>query len=291
MMVVLLLLLGVIAIAAGMFGLGLGGPVKDSTFGAAVLVSSSLAITGGLILLGLAAAVYELRRVLHTAIRQMRPEALDAGGQRARRMEPRLGTAGGPLGGAGGTSGGAFDGTPGGAPGEVAAHVIPTRFDSPEPTPQLRKPARGEWGLPDNMRPRGPAAPPFQPAGANGTEPRRTPVPPPSGSASSSAPSVPPAERFDTIRPSDYRKPETEESSQRAEAAFPAEVDAKSPPLAPAEAAGTVVVRPVRVIKSGVINEVAYTLFSDGTIETQTADGTQHFGSIDEFRRHLEKSA
>ena len=47
----------------------------------------------------------------------------------------------------------------------------------------------------------------------------------------------------------------------------------------------------MRILKSGVINEVTYTLFSDGTIETQTPKGTQRFGSIDEFRRHLENGA
>jgi len=49
-MIVLLLLLGFIAVAAGMFGLGLGIPVLETTFGAAVMVAASVAITGGFIL-------------------------------------------------------------------------------------------------------------------------------------------------------------------------------------------------------------------------------------------------
>jgi hypothetical protein len=64
-----------------------------------------------------------------------------------------------------------------------------------------------------------------------------------------------------------------------------------APPLSPAEAAGSTTIKPVRVLKSGQINDVAYTLFSDGSIETLTPGGIQRFGSIDEFRRHLEKSA
>jgi hypothetical protein len=60
------------------------------------------------------------------------------------------------------------------------------------------------------------------------------------------------------------------------------------PPLEAAVAAG----RPaVRVLKSGKFNDVSYTLFSDGSIETQTPEGTLRFGSIDEFRRHLDKIA
>jgi hypothetical protein len=57
------------------------------------------------------------------------------------------------------------------------------------------------------------------------------------------------------------------------------------------EAAGAAM-RPVTVLKSGKFNDVSYTLFSDGSIETQMADGgTLRFGSIDEFRRHLERIA
>jgi hypothetical protein len=63
-MVIFLLLLGFIAVAAGVYGLGQGVPVRDTTFGAAMLVAASVAITGGFILVGLAAAVSELRRAL-----------------------------------------------------------------------------------------------------------------------------------------------------------------------------------------------------------------------------------
>src|SRR5262245_15606945 len=125
MMVGLLLLLGFIACAAGPFGLGLGVPVKDTTFGAAVLVSSSVAITGGFVLVGLAAAVSELRRALQAGMRRMRlPERFEERGQ-ARRMEPRLGV-------------------PGAPPAADAADVIPTRFDAPEAMERPRKPARDE---------------------------------------------------------------------------------------------------------------------------------------------------
>jgi hypothetical protein len=190
MMVVLLSLVGFGAIVAGVFLLGLGLPVKDTTFGAAVLVSASVAITGGLILAGLAAAVSELRQVLRAALRQTRTPLREAEHSQerphVRRMEPRLG-----------------------APGADPADVIPTRFDAP-------------------------GAPEQQP----------------------------------------YR---------------PSHEDVNSPPLAPAEASGTAI-KPVRVLKSGMVNDVAYTLFSDGSIETQTPGGTLRFGSIDEFRKHLENS-
>ena len=66
----------------------------------------------------------------------------------------------------------------------------------------------------------------------------------------------------------------------------------KSPPLSPAEAAAPApaAFRPSRVLKSGTINDVSYTLFSDGSIETQMPEGVRHFASIEEFLSHLEKS-
>ena len=47
--------------------------------------------------------------------------------------------------------------------------------------------------------------------------------------------------------------------------------------------------RPLSILKSGVIDEMAYTLFTDGSIEAQLPDGTMRFASIDELRLHLEK--
>jgi hypothetical protein len=48
--------------------------------------------------------------------------------------------------------------------------------------------------------------------------------------------------------------------------------------------------RPLSVLKSGVIDEMAYTLFSDGSIEAQMPDGTMRFSSIDELRQHLDQN-
>jgi hypothetical protein len=254
-MIVLLLLLGFIAVAAGMFGLGLGIPVRETTFGAAVMVAASVAITGGFILVGLAAAVSELRRVLQHLRLPERGHGAD------RWMEPRLG----------------------GRPAEYpdAGHVIPTRFDAPEtgdgahgrtgreepppPTADILRPSAS----PDVV----PAVPPaYDPTAF---APRRTP-------AASAAP-----ERLDTIRPSDYRRPEKEEPGPQVEAT---EREVKSPPLAPSAEAPSAAIRP-RILKTGTINDVAYTLFSDGSIETPTPEGTLRFASIDGFRTHLEKIA
>ncbi len=45
------------------------------------------------------------------------------------------------------------------------------------------------------------------------------------------------------------------------------------------------------VLKSGVVDGMAYTLYSDGSIEAQLPQGTLRFGSIAELRHHIEQSA
>jgi hypothetical protein len=244
-MVMFLLLLGFIAVAAGVYGLGQGVPVRDTTFGAAMLVAASVAITGGVILVGLAAAVSELRR----ALRHLRLPDRPDGDRGKSRMEPRIDRPA--------------------AHGLDAAHVIPTRFDTPEEARDSR--ATDSWARQSRAR-----------------EPGLKPA--------AEAPG-----KLDTIRPADDRKPGTETAvtetpappADASPAAVAAEDEMKSPPLSPAEAAAPApaAIRSSRVLKSGTINDVSYTLFSDGSIETPTPEGTVRFDSIDEFRQHLEKSA
>jgi hypothetical protein len=45
----------------------------------------------------------------------------------------------------------------------------------------------------------------------------------------------------------------------------------------------------VAVLKSGVVDGMAYSLYSDGSIEAQMPEGMMRFASIDELRAHLEQ--
>jgi len=47
---------------------------------------------------------------------------------------------------------------------------------------------------------------------------------------------------------------------------------------------------PVSVLKSGVVEGMAYTLYSDGSIEAQLPQGTLRFGSISALRSHIENT-
>jgi hypothetical protein len=61
-----------------------------------------------------------------------------------------------------------------------------------------------------------------------------------------------------------------------------------APPVA--APAGTQAAAPVSVLKSGVVEGMAYTLYSDGSIEAQLPQGTLRFGSISALRNHIENT-
>src|SRR5271170_4446007 len=60
----LLLSLGVVTLVAGLFAIPFGFPDRETVFGSSLLISGTVAIVGGFLLVGLAAAVQELRRVV-----------------------------------------------------------------------------------------------------------------------------------------------------------------------------------------------------------------------------------
>ena len=43
------------------------------------------------------------------------------------------------------------------------------------------------------------------------------------------------------------------------------------------------------ILKSGVVDGMAYSLYSDGSIEAQMPEGMMRFASIDELRTHLDQ--
>jgi hypothetical protein len=50
-------------------------------------------------------------------------------------------------------------------------------------------------------------------------------------------------------------------------------------------------VAPVTILKSGVIDEMAYTLYSDGSIEAELSQGTVRFASVAELRDYIENAS
>jgi hypothetical protein len=85
-------------------------------------------------------------------------------------------------------------------------------------------------------------------------------------------------------------------SERKAADAEPTHVEAETPEAEPAIDEPAEVERPpepyaVSILKSGVVDGMAYTLYSDGSIEAEMPQGTMRFASITELRDYLEKSS
>ena len=300
-MVFLLSLLSFIAVAAGVFGLGLAVPIRETWFGASLLMAASVAITGGFVLVGLAAAVRELRQVvqgfkapLSGMPRPVRPlerrderfEGDDRWAESRLPMPVMLGK---------------------GAPDGMAR-----RYDVAGLRERWHKSGSEEWlrHAPDEIESalrQADAMPP--PIDYDASDIPRPPNPWPrpsipltphhSDTQMRHTSAVSPEDIFDAIWSSQHRNP-AEGREQRTEASPETRLraaESKSPPLAPGQAAACAPTRPapteprpLPILRSGMIQQIAYTLFADGSIETQMPEGVMRFASIEEFLSHLEKS-
>jgi hypothetical protein len=97
--------------------------------------------------------------------------------------------------------------------------------------------------------------------------------------------------------PAEPPPPSFEDAWPKAERARPGEMAAqrrggRMPPTLPEPNGGPAHAedRPeVTVLKSGVVDGMAYSLYSDGSIEAQMPEGMMRFASIDELRAHLDQ--
>jgi hypothetical protein len=137
-------------------------------------------------------------------------------------------------------------------------------FNVPEMVEPVRPATRGPIPTPEEMVP---AAPAPAAAARGGWRPPRP------SAAERPKPAEPrrPAAAADTAPTPPRREPAIEPSAEA------------SPAAGRGEAA--------TVLKSGIVDGMAYTLYTDGSIEAELAQGVVRFGSIEELRNHLEKSS
>lgn len=299
-MVFLLSLLSFIAVAAGLFGLVRGIPIRETGLGASLLMAASVAITGGFVLVGLAAVVSQLRQLaqgfkapLSRMPRPVRPlERKDErfeGDERWAASRPHMPA----------------------ALGAGNSDVIRRRYDATDLKEGRSKPRPEEWlrhaqgEIESPLRPLEAVPPPidYEPSDiarpAHSLPRPATPLPPdPSDTPTGRTPAVSPVSPQDIFATiwSSLNRSLAEGPQQRTEASpetAPRPADSKSPPLAPEPAACAsdkpVPVEPPAILRTGVIQQTAYTLFADGSIETQLPEGVMRFASIEEFLGHLEK--
>jgi hypothetical protein len=295
-MIIALLVAGIAVLVAGLLALGLGISEKEFEVGKTLILSGTMASCAGFIVLSVVVAIGELREIgrrlgpNQTAAKRPRAEAaLPA-------PEPSL-------------DGQPFDREPPGAEGAIAA----------EPAAPPAVPPWQEEATRTRQRGGAPEAPPLPPAVAEPApeiKPRRNllfssssrkereraaarapdAAPPDSGSATppTIAP-APPAEAgpprtfedawpaSEPVRSDPYRRgPRAPSTSNEAGS------DA-GPAAAPTAPPATDQRAQVTVLKSGVVDGMAYSLYSDGSIEAQMPEGMMRFASIGELRDHLDQ--
>lgn len=114
----------------------------------------------------------------------------------------------------------------------------------------------------------------------------------PSPAGASTRPQQPRNSIFDTLWPKAPRSATAAQpaAAQPAAVAPAAQVAEPAPSAPPPPAAPIQTSAGVSILKSGVVEGMAYTLYSDGSIEAQLPGGTLRFRSITELRSHIEQN-
>jgi hypothetical protein len=305
-MSVILFIVGILVTGAGIVTIGFGIPINEFNLGNTLIVSGTIAFSTGLILIGLAAAVDQLAQVVKAlrgrAPARPQPQAAE---QPAMRASPTQATA--PV--------QAPPGSPAKAPvpqpprnpavarprseaaesaeaqTEASASAIErlrsslvrpdVRPGSKVPDPVDAEELYRPPNIPAPPASAGPALATNGAAPASGTEaPKKKP---PLDFLFRPKAREPQAEPFDAVWPKRGGR-QVDEGGER-----PGGGETSAP--AAAEAGGGDEGRPTGILKSGVVDGMAYTLYADGSIEAQLPQGTVRFGSIAELRAHIENNS
>jgi hypothetical protein len=271
-MPVLLLLLGLVTTVAGLVLIASGLPFRDGALDAEILTPGMVATVGGLLLIGLGLAVRELRRIERVLASRPMPHVPQGGEAAATTLANALDT----------DAAIGDQATPTrvrvkfptltrreGRPvveGADASLTAPGAEDVAEvkSTPTVGRAANG-GAMPSRVAPPRPRSPPTADK-ANGSAPK---VILPVGTGGERQQATPARPTASVARP----------------VAEPAHGDG-TPEASAASASAT----SVTILKSGVVEGMAYTLYSDGSIEAQLPQGRLRFGSIDALRDHIESN-
>jgi hypothetical protein len=309
-MSLILLVFGILITGAGVVAIASGSAVGDSALGQSLIMSGAITVVGGPMVMGVGSLISQLN-VIAESLRirpsahiprladarqpsdsQRRPDALDAGPrlpdprpQDPRQAEPRQAE------------------TRQAEARQAEPRPPEPRPAEPAPTAAIDVSGSALERLRSTVRPDRVVANgedvPLSPNG-NGLhhgaerkpEPRPEPEVRPGGPGETGKeprldflfrPKTPPrppqqGEQFDAMwpkrRPGDHSKPDEVARQPSGEA-----------PRAEREP------RSVAILKSGVVDGMAYTLYADGSIEAQLPHGTVRFGSIAELRAHIENNS
>jgi hypothetical protein len=297
-MMVVMLIAGTGLILAGLLAVALGIPVKEFSFGNTLIVTGVVAVCTGTLMLGLAVAVRELKNIARRLGSGMGAEPQTEFAGRRPSMPGHA---------ASGDGGFLFTRDQEAAGGSGGAELV----DLASPPPwHAEAPSRGRNDGPGLEAEPAEAVPASRRrnllfSSTSRKERER-------GSARSDEPLAP------DLLPPDFRPNSLAESSTAFDETMPATFDdgwtrpERTKPDAPPsrrsartpstfhQANGAAADRyppmpeqedpaPVTVLKSGVVDGMAYSLYSDGSIEAQMPEGMMRFVSLDELRAHLDQ--
>ena len=264
-MLAVLLIAGISLLSAGLVTLGFGIPVKEFAFGSTLILSGTVAGCTGLMLLALWIVVRELKNIVAQFSPDLRVESL-AGTLNDPPLEDRQLSFGRPL----------------NAPA-VAKEPV---GQSPALPPWQDEPAPRDRG-----RPSAPISEPEPAAKLRrdlmfSSSPRKERSQARVSEGSASGPGAASDESWPRERPRLPDQPSRR--SLRPPLRSSDAGAAEAPDVAPV-AARTEDRKAVTLLKSGVVDGMAYSLYSDGSIEAQMPEGMMRFASIDELRSHLDQ--
>ena len=273
-MLVVMLIAGIGLLLAGLLTVGFGIQL-DLSLGNTLILTGAIGACTGIMMLGLWTVVRELRdigRRLGPAIRSGRAETASAA---------LTATSGDQAPEDGGFAPEDVQGEPGAAPPwrDRGRHEGPAAA-APEPAPAL-KPRRNLLFSSSSRKERERAE------ARTGDPSAPVPAAPPPAAEPGD---VPPAS-FDDAWPRSERA-RAVDSPRRGGRVPSTFTDANAGAAAPDRyppAAGNEEPPAVTVLKSGVVDGMAYSLYSDGSIEAQMPEGMMRFASIDVLRSHLDQ--
>lgn len=276
-----LLIAGIFAVAAGLLAVAFGYSIRDFSLGSTLIISGTIGVCAGMLLVGLYVVLLELqaiaRRLAGTAVasevrvRPVLPPGLAAPGAAvlepasAMRVDPPPSSAAPPWQAeAPARERPRAEALAEPEPPPPAAPEAPRRrnlmFASSSRKERERAEAKAVEGPPQQAHPE--PAEPEPPASFDDAWPKPDRARPPE----------PPATRRPPPRPASTFEPAAPQPAV--------------PPPAPEPPADQ---SPVTVLKSGIVDGMAYSLYSDGSIEAQMPEGMMRFASIDELRAHLDQ--
>jgi hypothetical protein len=284
--------LGLLTAAAGFAAIGFGIPVHAFSFGNTLIIAGATAVAGGFVLIGLSAVVRELKRIADGNAFHGQSAAANAAADPFEAQASFLGSA-------------KPDPGPRAAPAEP--RIAAAQSAEPDSAIAWLRPKDGEPTLGEravieefeaSLAPQAsqpslvPQRPPVA-AGSRAPEPKPwTPLgqsePAPASRAGTPRPDRAQAGSFDTVWPA--RSAETVERARKAEPPRVAPDERATGGGQPPAAPTTEEPRPVAILKSGMIDGMAYTLYADGSIEAVLPTGPIRFASVEALRAHLEKS-